>query len=208
MFRHSTRPLGALVGIALTVLFATGCAAGAAPQGRDAAPVPDDQIASLETAAPEKTATEDPLIAEYGEPVRLRLDMTDEESEAAWQPRERCLADRMPKATITGGQDSGVGVATNDDPVAAAEAEAFCMKFAPLPPHELDAQNPDALRFAQLVVDCLREHGVREVEITDADEFGRINFALGGESNDSTSISLGMQHTESCMATASERSDG
>lgn len=142
MFRHSTRPLGALVGIALTVLFATGCAAGAAPQGQDAAPVPDDQIASLETAAPEKTATEDPLIAEYGEPVRLRLDMTDEESEAAWQPRERCLADRMPKATITGGQDSGVGVATNDDPVAAAEAEAFCMKFAPLPPHELDAQTP------------------------------------------------------------------
>lgn len=203
MFRHSTRPLGALVGIALTVLFATGCVAGAAPQGQDAAPVPDDQIASLETAAPEKTATEDPLIAEYGEPVRLRLDMTDEESEAAWQPRERCLADRMPKATITGGQDSGVGVATNDDPVAAAEAEAFCMKFAPLPLHELDAQNPDALRFAQKVVDCLHAAGVRYVEITPADEFGQITFAFGGEQNDSTSISLGMAKVDGCVADVS-----
>lgn len=206
MLRTIDRTLPAAAGAVALLAALTACSASAAPEpgGVDDA---DAGIATLETEAPAPSEAADPLFAEYGEPVRLRLDMTDEEGEAAWQPREKCLEDHYP--ALQGiGSGGGVGPAIVSDPEKAAEAEELCMRLAPLPPWELDAQNPDALRFAQLVVDCLREHGVREVEITDADEFGRINFALGGESNDSTSISLGMQHTESCMATASERSDG
>jgi hypothetical protein len=47
---------------------------------------------------------------------------------------------------------------------------------------------------------------VREVEITEADPFGRINLAFGGESNDATSISLGMQYVDACMASTSDGS--
>ena len=165
-------------------------------------------IATLETAAPAPTEAADSLIEQYGEPVRLRLDMTDEEEAAAGGPRDRCLMDNTPAqqdAPVGKDEDSVTG-SVGEDPAKAAEAEALCMRVAPLPPWELDAQNPDALRFAQRVVDCLHDRGVREVEIAEADQFGRINIAFGGETNDSSSISLGMEHVESCMASASDGS--
>jgi hypothetical protein len=162
-------------------------------------------IATLETAAPAPTDATDSLFAEYGEPVRLRLDMSDEEEADAWKPRDRCLADHTgaPEGAPAGGDDD-VSAGAGGDPAKAAEAEALCLRVAPLPPWELDAHNPDALRFAQRMVDCLHDHGVREVEITEADDFGRINLAFGGETNDATSISLGLQYADSCAASASD----
>lgn len=200
--RTASAALGSLA------LLATVAACSAAPGEPSGGEPSREGIATLETSAPAPTESVDPLFAEYGEPVRLRLDMTDEEGEAAWQARERCLEDHYPALQRSQEGGDGPGAAVVDDPAEAAEAEVLCMRLAPLPPWELDAQNPDALRFAQLVVDCLREQGVREVEITQADEFGQINFALGGEVNDPASISLGLQHMAACQRTASERSAG
>ncbi|MFT2753599.1 hypothetical protein [Clavibacter sp. Sh2088] len=197
---HRIPPVAAIAAALLAAL--TACSAPGIPE--DAGPGADGGIATLRTEAPAPAETVDPLFAEYGEPVRQRLDMTDEEAEAAWQPRERCLADHDPAQSSSGGDGASVGVV--GDPEKAAEAEAICMRVAPLPPWELDARNPDSRRFAQLIVDCLRAHGVRQVEIADADAFGRISVAFGGETNDPTSVSLGMQHADACTAEASERS--
>ena len=195
MFRITHRSLTAAAGGLALLAMLTACSApGAEGTGGDS------KIATLETGSPAPTASADPLFAKYGEPVRERLDMTDEEGEAAWRPRDRCVADHTSPPQGASEEGSGSSSAAAGD----AEAEAICSRLAPLPPWELDAQNPDALRFVQRVVDCLREHGVREVEIGEADQFGRIGILLGGESNDSSSISLGMQHTDACMAAASE----
>jgi hypothetical protein len=196
------RSLTAAAGALALLAGLTACSAPDADQGADGG------IATLETAAPTPTEAVDPLFAEYGEPVRLRLDMSDEEEAEAWKPRDRCLADHGPAMpdTPTGGDGGSVSGGVAEDLAGVAEAEALCLRVAPLPPWELDAQNPDALRFVQRVVDCLRDRGVREVEITEADSFGRINLAFGGESNDATSISLGMQYVDACMASTSDGS--
>ncbi|SMQ74912.1 hypothetical protein [Agreia sp. VKM Ac-1783] len=196
MFRITHRSLTAAAGGLALLAMLAACAAPADEEGKGG----DSKIATLETGSPAPTASADPLFAKYGEPVRERLDMTDEEGEAAWKPRDRCVADHTSAPQGTSEQGGGGSSAAAGD----AEAEAICSRLAPLPPWQLDAQNPDALRFVQQVVDCLREHGVREVEIGEADQFGRIGILLGGESNDSSSISLGMQHTDACMAAASE----
>lgn len=196
MFRITHRSLTAAAGGLALLTTLAACSAPASDEGAG----DDSKIATLETGSPAPTASADPLFAKYGEPIRERLDMTDEEGEAAWKPRDRCVADHTsaPQGAVEGGSGSSSAAAGD------AEAEAICSRLAPLPPWELDAKNPDALRFVQQVVDCLREHGVREVEIGEADQFGRIGILLGGESNDSSSISLGMQHTDACMAAASE----
>lgn len=189
-------------GIALLALL-TACSAAAPTDGRSDADDSGD-IASLETEAPASSEAADPLFAEYGEPVRLRLDMSDQESADAWAPRDRCFDDHYESTPSSG---EGLMSAESGDPAAAAAAEELCLRLAPLPPWELDAQNPDALRFAQAVVDCLREGGVREVAISEPDDFGQIGFALGGEANDSASISLGMELTPVCLASVSERGE-
>lgn len=202
MLRTTHRSLTAAVGGVALLTMLVGCSAPAAEHDTGG----DSRVATLETGSPAPTASVDPLFATYGEPVRERLDMTDEEGEAAWRPRDRCIDDHTsaPQSTSEEGDDTSGSSSAAVDTDSSAEAEAICSRLAPLPPWELDAQNPDALRFVQTVVDCLRGHGVREVEIGEADQFGRIAVALGGESNDSASISLGMQHIDACMATASE----
>ena len=202
MLRTTHRSLTAAAGaIALLGMLAACSAPSADRAGGGGGP----GIATLETAAPAPTEAADPLFAEYGEPVRLRLDMSDEEGVDAWKPRDRCLADHSPalQGAPEGEGGDGASAGVGGDPAKAAEAESLCLRVAPLPPWEFDAQNPDALRFAQHVVDCLHDRGVREVEITEADEFGRINIAFGGETNDATSISLGMQYVDACVASES-----
>ncbi|VXC07145.1 hypothetical protein [Pseudoclavibacter sp. 8L] len=201
MLRITHRSLTAAAGAIALVGVLAACSAPSADQS----PEGGTGIATLETAAPAPTEAADALIAEYGEPVRLRLDMSDEEEADAWKARDRCLEDHTdaPKDAPVGGGGDSVSASDGGDPAKAAEAEALCLRVAPLPPWELDVQNPDALRFAQGVVDCLHDRGVREVEIAEADQFGRINIAFGGETNDATSISLGMQYVEACVASES-----
>lgn len=202
MFRATHRSLIAAAGAIVLLGVLAACSGPAADQSADG----DPQVATLETGAPETADSVDPLFAEYGEPIRERLDMTDEEGEAAWAPRDRCIADHTDAPQGAAGEgDGGSSSAAAGDPESAAKAEAFCQPLAPLPPWEVDAKNPDAPRFMQQVVDCLREHGVREVEIGEPDPFGGISISLGGENNDPSSISLGMQHMDACMASVSDK---
>ena len=204
MLRTTHRSLSAVAGAIALVGMLAACSAPPAESGAGGS----GGIATLETGTPTPTEAADPLFAKYGQPVRLRLDMSDEEETDAWKPRDRCLADHTPgmQDVPAGGDGTSASAGVGGDPAEAAEADALCSRVAPLPPWELDVQNPDALRFAQSVVDCLHDRGVREVEITEADQFGRINIAFGGKSNDSSSISLGMQNVDSCVASESNGS--
>lgn len=206
MFRTTPRSLIAAAGAIVLFGMLAACSSPAAQRSADGGGDGVPKVATLETDAPVPTQSVDPLFAEYGEPIRTRLDMSDEESLAAWAPRDRCVADHNPmEPPSASGEGGGGSTAVMGDPAKAAEAEAICLPLAPLPPWEIDAKNPDALQFVQQVVDCLRERGVREVEVGETGSFGEIGISLGGEGNDSNSISLGMQYADACMASVAEK---
>lgn len=197
-------PSVALVGLCL----ALAACSGGTPQDDPAAPPPaptveSDDVATLETGeeAPSSEAV-DPLVERYGEPVRLRLDFSDEEETAAYARYDECVAGESGVDPTAGRQatagEPGVGPATVDDTEAAAleAAHEACMVVAPLPPWEWDVQNPDAVEFAQAVVDCLRDAGVRYVEVTQ--DAGQVTVAFGGEDNHGPSISLGLENFDRC----------
>ncbi|ACZ21300.1 hypothetical protein Sked_13600 [Sanguibacter keddieii DSM 10542] len=145
-------------------------------------------------------AAGDDLFATYGEPVRLRLDMTEEEEIEAQAGYDRCTMDHsgIPAGagSDAGGTEGGTGPASPEQAAADREATEHCASLLPLAPWEYDPQNPDALNFVQAVVDCLHDRGVTYVEVVQDD--GRIGVALGGPSNDSRSISLGMELHDQC----------
>lgn len=153
-------------------------------------------------AGPPTDAAGDDLFATYGEPVRLRLDMTQEEEIEAQAGYDRCTMDHsgIPAGagSDAGGAEGGTGPASPEQAAADKEATEHCAALSPLAPWEYDPQNPDALSFVQAVVDCLHDRGVTYVEVVQDD--GRIGLALGGPSNDPQSISLGMELHDQCEA--------
>ncbi|WPF83641.1 hypothetical protein SANBI_001329 [Sanguibacter sp. 4.1] len=157
-------------------------------------------------AGPPAGAADDDLFATYGEPVRLRLDMTEAEEIEAQAGYDRCMTDRtgIPSgAGSTGGSiEGGVGPASPEQAAADAAASEVCAPLAALPPWEHDPQNPDALNFVQAVVDCLHDRGVTYVEVVQ--DLGTIGVAFGGPSNDSRSISLGMELYDQCESSVVE----
>ncbi|MHC5797140.1 hypothetical protein ACVXZ4_13385 [Lacisediminihabitans sp. FW035] len=156
------------------------------------------EIASLATPHPKATSETNPLFEKYGEPIRLRLDMTDGEQQAAYKNYVACIADEG--GHVKGKKESGAATGAGS---ADQGAEAFCAAVSPLPPWELDRSNPDALAFVQGVVDCLRGKGVTKVAIAPDDGSGQVSIAYGGADNDSRSISLGLQYTSECQRTVS-----
>lgn len=151
------------------------------------------KVATLESAAPKTAAT-----TKAPERPRERLDTTPEEFEALLGPYNKCL--------------KGLGVNTKDlkrdagpgdvaAPATGPEAEKMdkaareCEeKFYPLPPWEKDPANPDARDFARGVVKCLKGKGVKFVEVAE----DGISIALGGDDNDSRSITLGLDKMGEC----------
>jgi hypothetical protein len=47
-------------------------------------------------------------------------------------------------------------------------------------------------------VQCLREKGVRYVEVVDEPGSAIVSYAFGGPNNDEQSISLGLEHAKEC----------
>lgn len=169
----------------------TGCSAGAGSES-------DGDIASLSSPGPTAASDTDALFAEYGEPVRLRLDMTDEENAAAYAIYDACLEDHGGSQKLK--EQSDAVTASGED----LEVDgAVCAPLIPLPPWELDRANPDALAFGQGVVDCLKGKGVSQVEIAPDDGYGEVNISLGGPENDSRSISLGLEFMLECQRNVS-----
>jgi hypothetical protein len=188
-----------------------GACTGGTPTA-DPAPTPDrtvpeaagqEDVATLEDGegdgAPSAAAVH-PLVERYGEPVRLRLDFTEEESTAAYARFEECVAGEtadipMPDVSDADGPVEVVPESA-EDKAKADQAFDDCMVVAPLPPWEYDVQNPDAVAFTQAVVDCLRGRGVQHAEVTQ--DAGQVVVSLGGEDNHGPSISLGMEHHDAC----------
>lgn len=119
---------------------------------------------------------------------RERIDMTEDELDRLYAPYYTCL-DKLSgsdAAKAKSGADGGA-----------------CEKFAPLPPWEVDAANPDAIEFGRAVVACLRSKGVKYVDL----EIGetQVGPSLGGEQNDQESVTKGMELLPDCQREAANQ---
>ncbi|MGI5499597.1 hypothetical protein [Lentzea sp. CA-135723] len=173
--------------LALALLFLAACAKP------DAGP----EVASLST--PSSSAA--PTSAKQEDRPRERLDMTPEDIEALQAPHDQCMAeqglDRKGRAA-----EPGRPQPTKEELDRALKA---CEHKDPLPPWEKDATNPEALDFANRVVQCLRGKGVRYVEVHNEPGAATISYALGGPNNDAASISLGLEHAKECEIASSRK---
>lgn len=199
MLRNRRILPGRFVGcLAVLSLLGAAAVACAPDSGRDGESE-GRQIASVRTEEP-RQETVDPLVAKYGEPVRLRLDMTEAEEIAAQRIYDACVEGEsgvsLDDHKAAAGADRGV--ATSPDAEKVEEASGKCAVVAPLDPWEYDRQNPDAADFSQAIVDCLHDRGVTYVEVVETS--GRFALSFGGPDNDSSSVSLGLQHYPSCEA--------
>lgn len=172
----------------LIVVLALGLTACTQP------PAARPEVASLSTpsSGPASSAVKE-------ERPRERLDMTPEDYDAMLVPHQQCLAQRGlgPKGQPLPGQRL-----SKQDIDAAVKA---CESKLPLPPWEKDVTNPDAIDFANRVVQCLRGKGVRYAEVYNPPGAEAVSYALGGPSNDQQSITLGLEHSKACEVEASKK---
>ena len=163
--------------IALTALSACGSPGKTAADG-------GAKVATLTSAAPSAAAQQ------KSERPRERLDTTPEEYEALMVPYEKCMQENGSIA-----KSKAKRALTKAELAKTEEANRICEpQFLPLPPWEKDPANPAARDFAVAVVKCLKEKGVEYVEVSE----DGINLALGGDQNDSRSITRGMDLMPEC----------
>ncbi|WP_228986950.1 MULTISPECIES: hypothetical protein [Micromonospora] len=170
-------PMAAL--LLAVMIGGTGCSNTGSDQTDTAEP---PEVATLRSDAPSVAPSASPA----DERPRERLDDTEEDAKARARPYEKCMADHGVDIhrERAGGTTSGrIGKANN-----------ACENLLPLPPWELDPANPEARDFARDVVACLKEKGVRYVEVN-PDGPG---WSFGGEQNDAESISKGMRFSPEC----------
>lgn len=178
-----------MTAIALMALSACGSSGGTE---KDAGA----QVASLATpeaspsAAAEKAKTDRP---------RERLDTTPEEFEAMMVPFNKCLKksgfkDQLQGKLASDKSQSTAKPASKKEETENAAYRACQEQYYPLPAWEKDPANPEARDFARAVVKCLKNKGVRYVEVSD----DGISPAFGGDQNDSRSISMGMDLAPEC----------
>ncbi|WFE61265.1 hypothetical protein [Micromonospora sp. WMMD712] len=169
-------PMAAL--LAAVMIGGTGCSTTGSDQA-DAAEPPE--VATLRTETPSVAAS-----TPGAERPRERLDDTEEDAKARVRPYEKCMADHG----VDVHRERAGGVTTGR----IGKANKACENLLPLPPWELDPANPEARDFARDVVACLKEKGVRYVEVN-PDGPG---WSFGGERNDAESISKGMRFSPEC----------
>ena len=177
--------------IAAGLLVASGFAlAGCGGPDQPQAQVP--VLPATGSSSPTSGATS--TSADPGQP-RERLDMTNDELDALYAQYNQCLAaNGLTKGTPGGGSGAAPVVVP---PGGEAKAREACKSKDPLPPWELDANNPHGADFVHAVVQCLRAKGVRYVD-EGPPQSGRYVFSFGGANNDSDSITKGLQYTPDC----------
>ncbi|MFJ8962228.1 hypothetical protein ACIRG5_22845 [Lentzea sp. NPDC102401] len=161
-------------------------------------PEAQPQVASISTP-PSSAAT---TSAAQEQRPRERLDMTPEDFEALQAPYDQCLAGFGLDKKGRSAEGSGRPEPTKEELDKALQA---CESKSPLPPWEKDTSNPEALDFANRVVQCLRGKGVRYVEVLNEPGSEIISYALGGPNNDAASISLGLEHAKECEIASSKK---
>lgn len=156
-------------------------------------------VASISTPNSSSAA---PTSAAQEQRPRLRLDMTPEDTDALYAAYDRCLGQfGMDKQTQVAARQAGT-VPSKEEEDKALKA---CESKDPLPPWEKDVNNPEAVDFAQRVVQCLRGKGVRYVEVYNEPGSDQVSFALGGPNNDAASITLGLEHAKECEIASSKK---
>lgn len=163
---------------------------------------PAPKVATLETPqAAASSAAGEP--AKQASRPRYRLDMTPEEEKALDQAYNRCMDEHLGLPPSTGdgsGQPTDMAPSTEQKTkYDEAVAQGVCEDKRPLPAWEKDVSNPESQDFVQKVVRCVRDRGVRFVEVIPAqpgdEQWG---IALGGPQNDSASISDGLRLIPEC----------
>ncbi|NKE59297.1 hypothetical protein FXN61_21765 [Lentzea sp. PSKA42] len=160
-------------------------------------PTAQPQVASIST--PSSAA---PTSAQQEQRPRERLDMTPEDLDALYAAYDRCMGgfglDK--KGQVASRQAGQQPVKEEVD-----KAMKACESKDPLPPWEKDVNNPDAVDFAARVVQCLRDKGVRYVEVHNEPGAEIVSYALGGPNNDAASITLGLEHAKECEIASSKK---
>ena len=189
--------LGAvIVGVLLT--------ACSAPADGDRSGDPADQVASVAESTGPKATRETPrdagaeavAAAAAGQAPQRRLDSTEPETLAMFQPYLQCLKDRdVPiQRAGRGGAKPGSGKGEEVDPsmlwyasVDMADypaAEKACNPIRPLMPRELDPKrNPDYLKDFRAQIECMEARGVKVTGLPDGSGW---NFRDGYEPTDET----------------------
>jgi hypothetical protein len=184
-----------LAPLVLLAVLVTGCSAAKADQGDAAVP----EIPSLKTPTPGKASSgktaQDP---EAGRP-RERIDLTDADRTRLYQPYLDCLKNNGIDPSKRGQEPGVLGSGPTTDPAKAKNAGKVCEPKLPLPAWEIDANNPDAVDFGRKVVQCLKDKGVKYVELSTSNDSGIIGPSLGGKNNDPESIRKGMDLTPECQ---------
>ena len=175
-----------LAAIAMTALSACGSSKPAASTAKS-----DPTVATLVStaAAPSSspsTKTERP---------RERLDTTSEEFEAMLGPYNKCLKEHGFDQSKAKRAADAAKMKAGPESEKVDAANRLCeSQFYPLPPWEKDPANPEARDFALAVVKCLKAKGIEYVEVSD----DGISIALGGDQNDSRSITRGLELMPEC----------
>jgi len=141
------------------------CSGPAAPIG----------VASLVTSSAEVPASVP--VPSSAERARTRLDMTQADWDVVYGPYMKCLDKHgiAPRGT----EGKKVDQATQDE----------CDPLLPLPPWELDVQNPEAYAFAEKTVACLRAKGVTNVEVSTNTDSGMVGTSITGSDVDPNVVS-------------------
>ncbi|GAA1647349.1 hypothetical protein [Actinoplanes couchii] len=169
--------------IALTAMSACGSTPA------EEKPAATGKVATLQSAAPSAAPSK------ADQRPRERLDTTPEEFELLMAPYNKCMGENgwNPKGDGSGSMQLKPGTAKDEEQW--QKANKICEpQYMPLPPWEKDPANPEARDFAVAVVKCLKKAGVEYVAVSD----DGIGIALGGDDNDSKSISLGMEKIPDC----------
>ncbi|SDS72343.1 hypothetical protein [Actinoplanes derwentensis] len=163
--------------VALTAL----SACGSSPATTTAAP---PKVATLQSAAAAQSSA-----APKKERPRETIGMTAEDQEALLGPYLKCMREQGYDPILARKNGDSANSAAGD------EANRICEpQYLPLPPWERDPANPEARDFAVGVVKCLKGKGVEYVAVGD----DGVGISLGGDQNDSRSISLGLDHMSEC----------
>lgn len=180
-----TRAVAAGV-LAASALALAACTAAPGPQAQvPALPTFGSATQSTSGSATAPTAAGTSAGADAGRP-RERIDMTNAERAALSAQYNQCLA--------ANGYDKA---RHGNDQAAMTRAQTACQSKQPLPPWEIDANNPQAADFVHAVVQCLRAKGVRYVSEVPP-QGGRYMFSFGGPGNDSDSVTKGMRYAPDC----------
>ena len=165
----------------------------------------DEAGAETRVVSPKKDRIRGWNCTDWGGEVKVDVPLErarPEDFDALYAAYDRCMGqfNLDKKGQVANGQAGVQPVKEEVD-----KALKACESKNPLPPWEKDVNNPDALDFATRVVQCLRDKGVRYVEVHNEPGADAVSYAFGGPNNDAASITLGLEHAKECEIASSKK---